>query len=182
MKKCLSALALICLTVPAVGSARDASLKLPDFSPLAAKATESVNLSLNPCLLKIAAAMLDDKDADDAATKKVLSGIKSIEIRSYQFATDFAYSAADIDAVRQQLSAPGWSQVMQVHDRKKSQNVDMYILLDNNRTNGFALIASEPREFTIINIVGSIAIEDLPRLEQHLHLRDLAAGQAHLLM
>ena len=41
----------------------------------------------------------------------------------------------------------------------------MYILVENNRTKGFALIASEPREFTIINIVGSINIEDLPKLE-----------------
>jgi hypothetical protein len=181
MKSRLSLIALACL-LPLLGEAQDASLKLPDFGPLAAKATESVNISLNPWLLRIAGAMLDDKDADDAATKKVLSGIKSIEIRSYQFATDFAYSEADIQTVRQQLSAPGWSQVMQVHDRKKSENVDMYILLDKNRTNGFALIASEPREFTIINIVGSIAIEDLPRLERQLHLQNLPVGQARLLM
>jgi hypothetical protein len=182
MKSRLGVIALACLLLPILGEAHDASLKLPDFSPLAAKATESVNLSLNPWLLRIAGAMLDDKNADDAAAKKVLSGIKSIEIRSYQFATDFAYSTADIEAVRQQLSAPGWSQVMQVHDRKKSENVDMYILVDNNRTNGFALIASEPREFTIINIVGSIAIEDLPRIEHQLHLQKFSVGQAHLLM
>jgi hypothetical protein len=43
------------------------------------------------------------------------------------------------------------------------------------------LIASEPREFTIINIVGSISMEDLPRLEKQLHLK-IGDGQAHLLM
>ncbi|HWX28627.1 MAG TPA: DUF4252 domain-containing protein [Steroidobacteraceae bacterium] len=175
-------LALACFLLPAWGSAQDAKLKLPDFSSLASKATESVNVSLNPWLLRIAAASMDDKDADSAATKKLLSAIKSIEIRNFQFSTDFAYSAADIDAVRRQLRAPGWSQLMQVHDRNKGADVDIYIRVENDRTSGFALIASEPREFTIINIVGSISVEDLPRLENHLHLPKTPVGQVHLVM
>jgi hypothetical protein len=175
-------LALACLLLPAWGAAQDAKLKLPDFSSLAGKATESVNISLNPWLLRIVASAMDDKDADSAATKKLLSAIKSIEIRNYQFATDSAYSAADIDAVRRQLAAPGWSQLMQVRDRKKGEDVDMYILLENDRTRGFALIASEPREFTIINIVGSIGVEDLPRLENYLHLPKTTVDQVNLVM
>jgi hypothetical protein len=175
-------LALACLLLPTLGAAQDPKLKLPDFGSLADKATESVNISLNPWLLRIAAASIDGKDPDSAATKKLLAGIKSIEIRSYQFATDSAYSAADIDAVRLQLTAPGWSRLVQVHNRKNREDVDMYILVENDRTNGFALIASEPRQFTIINIVGSISVEDLPRLENHLHLPKFDAGQAHLLM
>jgi hypothetical protein len=55
-------------------------------------------------------------------------------------------------------------------------------LIENNRTQGFALIASEPREFTIINIVGSISLDDLPKLEEQLHLPKVGVGQAHLLM
>jgi hypothetical protein len=175
-------LALTCLLLPTWAAAQDAKLNLPDFSSLEGKATESVNVTLNPWLLRIAAASMDDSDADSAATKKLLSGIKSIEIRNFQFATDFAYSAADINGVRRQLAAPGWSQLMQVHDRKNSKDVDMYILVENDRTRGFALIASEPREFTIINIVGSISVEDLPRLQNYLHLPKGAVGQAHLVM
>jgi hypothetical protein len=182
VKNPVAKLALACLLLPTLGAAQDAKLKLPDFGPLADKATESVNISLNPWLLRIAAASIDDKDPDSAATKKLLAGIKSIEIRSYQFATDSAYSVADIDAVRLQLAAPGWSRLMQVHNRKDREDVDMYILMENDRTNGFALITSEPRQFTIINIVGSISVEDLPRLENHLHLPKLDVGQAHLLM
>jgi hypothetical protein len=108
--------ALACLLLPGWGAAHDATLILPDFSSLAGKATESVNVSLNPWLLRIAAACVDANDPDGAATKKLLSGIKSIEVRNYTFATDFAYSAADIDAVRRQLAGPGWSQLAQVHD------------------------------------------------------------------
>jgi Domain of unknown function (DUF4252) len=175
-------LALACILLPTLGMAQNAALKLPDFGSLSGKAIESVNITLSPWLLRTMAAFVDDKDADSAATKKLLSGIKSIQVRSYEFATDFAYSIADIDAVRRQLAAPGWSQLMQVHNRDKNEDVDMYVLVENNRTTGFALITSEPRQFTIINIVGSISVEDLPKLQDQLHLPRVSSGQAKLLM
>jgi hypothetical protein len=182
MKIHAAILALACLLLPALGEAQDARLDLPDFRPLADKATESVNISLNPWMLRTMAALMDDGDADSAAVKKLLSGIKSVEVRSFHFATDFAYSAADIDAVRRQLAAPGWSQLMQVHNRHGNENVDMYILVEKELTHGFVLIASQPREFTIINIAGSISLEDLPKLQNQLHLPKVGAAQLHSLM
>jgi hypothetical protein len=182
MKMRIVEIALACLLVPAIACPQDAKLKLPEFKSLAGKATESVNISLSPWLLRMAGAFVDEKDADSAATKHLLAGIKSIEIRSYQFAADFVYSAADIDGVRSQLAGPGWNQLMQVHHRDKNEDVDMYVLIENNVTKGFALIASQPREFTIINIVGSISVDDLPKLESSLHLRKIADARANLLM
>jgi hypothetical protein len=178
----LKKMALACLLMPAFACAQEAKLKLPEFNSLAAKATESVNISLSPWLLRMAGAFIDEKDADSAATKHLLAGIKSIEIRSYQFAADFVYSAADIEGVRSQLAKPGWNQLMQVHHREKNEDVDMYVMIENNVTKGFALIASQPREFTIINIVGSISVDDLPKLESHLHLQKMADARANLLM
>ena len=107
---------------------------------------------------------------------KVTSSDGSIEIRSYEFATDFAYSKADIDAVRRQLTGPGWTPLVQVHDRAKNEDVDICLLIENNRSQGFALIASEPRQFTIINIVGSIDMADLPKIESYLHLPAAESG------
>jgi Domain of unknown function (DUF4252) len=182
MKMRMTDIALACFLVPALACAQDARLKLPEFNSFAGKATESVNISLSPWLLRMAGAFIDEKDADGAATKHLLAGIKSIEIRSYQFAADFAYSAADIDGVRSQLAKPGWSQLMQVHHREKNEDVDMYVMIENNVTKGFALIASQPREFTIINIVGSISVDDLPKLESHLHLPKMADARADLPM
>ncbi|MDP9090898.1 MAG: DUF4252 domain-containing protein [Pseudomonadota bacterium] len=171
-----------CLLLPLVSVAQEGKLKLPEFRALAGKATESVNISLSPWLLNMAGAFIDDKDEDSVATKHLLAGIKSIEIRSFQFSADNAYSAADIESVRSQLTGPGWSRLMQVHHREKSEDVDMYVLIENNVSKGFALISSQPREFTIINIVGSIAVDDLPKLQSGLHLPKMAEVRSHLLM
>lgn len=176
---------MTCLLMPTLGWTADGQLTMPDFRGLAEKATDSVHISLGPWLLHTVGRFMDydtHSDPDSAATKRLLSGIKSIEIHSFTFATDFAYSMADIDAVRRQLSAPGWSQLMQVRDGKKQENVDMYLMMDHNHTSGFALIASEPREFTIINIVGSFNPEDLPELQKQLHIHESKSGQARLLM
>lgn len=171
-----------CLLLPVLSVAQEGKLKLPEFRSLAGKATESVNISLSPWLLNMAGALIDDKDEDSVAAKHLLAGIKSIEIRSFQFSADNAYSAADIEGVRSQLTGPGWSRLMQVHDREKSEDVDMYVLIENNVSKGFALISSQPREFTIINIVGSIAVDDLPKLRSSLHLPKMAEVRTHLLM
>lgn len=171
-----------CLLLPVVSVAQEGKLKLPEFRSLADKATESVNISLSPWLLNMAGTFIDDKDEDSVATKRLLAGIKSIEIRSFQFSADNAYSAADIEGVRSQLTSPGWTRLVQVHHREKSEDVDMYVLIENDMSKGFALISSQPREFTIINIVGSIAVDDLPKLQSHLHLPKMAEVRNHLLM
>src|SRR5260370_38378050 len=119
-------IALACLLVPVLGAAQNAKLNLPEFRSLAGRATESVNISLSPWLLHMAGSFIDDKDEDSVATKRLLAGIKSIDVRSYQFATDNAYSTADVDAVRSQLAGPGWGQVMQGHHRVKTHRVERY--------------------------------------------------------
>src|SRR4029453_3459011 len=100
----------------------------------------------------------------------VLSGIKSIVVRSYEFDSDFVYSKDDVEAVRKQLSAPGWTQLAQVRKRDKAQEVDVYVALTDDQAKGFAIVASEPRKFTILNIVGSIDLEQIAKLQHHMDL------------
>jgi hypothetical protein len=39
--------------------------------------------------------------------------------------------------------------------------------VDRDKVNGLAIIASEPRELTIVNIVGSVDLQKLHQLEGH---------------
>jgi hypothetical protein len=149
---------------------RGPNLDLPSFSHLQSKATEVVDITLGTWPLALASKLMDADDAQDAEVKKLLSGIKSIAIRSYEFDSDFAYSKEDVEAVRDQLSAPGWTQLAQVRKRNKAQEVDVYMALDGDHANGFAIVASEPRKFTILNVVGSIDLNQLAKLRNHVDL------------
>ena len=146
-------------------AASPAQLMLPDFEALAAKASESVNISLDPALLGLAAGFLDSSDPDDAATKELIRGLKGIYVRSYTFGADFAYPAAQVEQVRKQLAGPGWQRLLEAQNSRERTHVDIYVAVDRGVASGLAIIASEPREFTIVNIVGSIDLAKLRRLE-----------------
>jgi hypothetical protein len=166
-RKLLTLALLIASTLLLAQTARgaDALLKLPNFDALGSKASKVVNITLDPALLGIAARFLDDAQPEDAAAKEIITGLKGIYVRSYSFETDFAYPKDDVDNVRKQLSGQGWQRLVEVRSNKDHANVDIYISVDAGKANGLAIIASEPREFTIVNIVGSIDLEKLHRLE-----------------
>jgi hypothetical protein len=160
--------ALACAGLPTFTVAQSPQLNLPSFAGLQQKATESVDITIGSLGLGLMSALMDEHDRDSADIKKVVKGLKSVQVRNYQFASDFAYSKADIDVVRTQLAAPGWTALAQVHDRKKNEDVDVYVALDNQKVTGFAVIASDPREFTIVNIVGAVDLQQMASLQQHL--------------
>jgi hypothetical protein len=158
-------LSLSLLAATALGATPQPKLLLPSFDGLADKATESVSITLDTTLLGMAAKFLDPNKPEDAAAREVLAGLQGIYVKSYTFDEDFAYPKADVDKVRKQLTAPGWSRLVEVRSKKEQTNVDIYMSVDGNKALGLAIIASEPREFTIVNIVGSVDLDKLHRLE-----------------
>lgn len=155
----------IALQAPALAWASNPKLVIPEFASLAQKATDSVTITLDPALLSMASRFLDVSDPQDAATQEVIKGLRGIYVRSYTFDKESAYNQTDIDAVRAQLSAPGWNRLVQTHSAKTRADVDIYVMVDKNQAVGLALIASEPRQFTIVNIVGAIDLDKLHKLE-----------------
>lgn len=155
------------LALPALAAAAEPGrLQLPDFSALSKKATQSVDISLGPSLLQLAGGVIgDDGDANGAAVNDLIKGLKGIYVRSYTFDRPGEYSAADVKALRAQLLTPGWIPVVSTHDMKQGETVDIYLLRDGDHTDGVAIIAAEPRELTIVNIVGPIDLARLARLQ-----------------
>jgi hypothetical protein len=165
MRNCSLRLFFALLAPTLAWAAPNPRLVLPEFAALAQKATESVTITLDAALLAMAGRFLNGNDPQDAATKEVLKGLQGIYVRSYTFDKDAAYQQTDIDAIRNQLSAPGWNRLVETRSRKSQANVDIYIMVANNQATGLALIASEPRQFTIVNIVGAIDLDKLHKLE-----------------
>lgn len=140
-------------------------LLLPEFAALADKASEVVNVTLDQRLLSMGCRFLNVDDPEQAEFRKVCTGLRGIFVRHFTFDKDFAYPKADIDSVRRQLNGPGWSQMVNVRSNKANTNVDVYVLIDGEKAQGLSIIASQPREFTIVNVVGSIDLEQLHDLK-----------------
>lgn len=163
------------LAVSGAPASANPLLQIPDFEGLAAKASESVTVTLDAALLQMAARFLSAEDPEDAEVRKIIAGLKGVYVRSYTFDTDFAYPQADLASVRRQLSSPGWQRLVEVRKRREGTAVDVYVSVvpGSNQANGLAIIASEPRQFTIVNIVGAIDLDMLHKLQGKVGIPDL---------
>jgi hypothetical protein len=128
---------------------------------LAAKAKESTDITLDGAMLQMAGKFLAGK-ADDSKAKDLLSNLKAITVKTFEFAQEGQYRQEDLDPIRTQLQAPGWSKIISNHSEKESSEI--YTKLDGNRVTGFAILAAEPKELTVVYIEGSIDLADLAQL------------------
>ena len=172
LKPSLAALAAtVTLALTSGPAAADPELKIPDFSHLRQVAVDSVDVTLDGFLLRIASKFAEAEGSPEAqAGASLLRGLKSVRVRNFTFDTDDAYSHADVESVRKQLTGPDWSSLVQVRKRAAKENVDVYICMEGDKATGLAVIASEPREFTIVNIIGSIDIDRIAELQGQLDL------------
>jgi hypothetical protein len=167
----LMVLGAACLALPTFAAAQGPQLRLPSFSSLREAATESVNIDLGSLPLRLTAWLMSDDDPDSAEVKKTIKGLKSVQIRSYTFSSDFTYPQADLDQVRAQLSGPGWNPLVQLRkhadqDGTGKETVDIYVAMEDRKVKGLVIIDCEPREFTIVNIVGTVDLEHLASLRK----------------
>jgi len=171
---------VLCFAFPILGHAQSPELKLPAFDHLRAKAIETVDINLGAWPLRFAALFMDKDDPEEAGVKEVLRNVKSLQVLSYTFDHDNEYPQAEIDSVREQLRQGGWSQLVQVRNRQEQSSVDICVILDDDgkHAKGLAVVASEAREFTIVNLVGSIDLESLGKLEGHFGVPRLNAMRA----
>ena len=155
------------LALPTASFAASPHLDIPSFNHLRAKANDSVNVTIGGTLLHFVSriAASDDSDEDAKAAASVIKDISSIQVRSYTFDEDGAYSMADIDAVRKQLDAPGWTRLVEQHKREPREDTDVFMCLEDGKIKGIAVISSEPREFTIVNVIGNIDVDKLAKLK-----------------
>jgi hypothetical protein len=149
-------------------------IRLPaSLEKLAAKAEESVDVTLDSHMLKLTSQLLSSSDKDESKAKKALAGLENITVRSYRFANEGAYNPADLDAVRAQLKMPDWSRMVGVKC-KSGDNADVYLkVMPDGAIAGVVIIAAEPREFTMVSITGRLDLAQLAGLGGSYHIPEL---------
>lgn len=163
---------LLIATSAVIANAQDSQLKLNSLDHLAAKASRSVDVNLDGRLLRLASGVFDEKDVDEAKIKKLIAGVKGVYVRNFEFESDGQYTTADIEALRTQLRSPGWMRMVDVKS-KKDGNLEVYVLMNGDQVGGLAVVSSEMRELTVVNIVGSVDLDKLADLEGHLGIPEL---------
>jgi hypothetical protein len=152
-------------------------VKMPaNLDRLEAKASEVVNVQLDGALIQLASRFLSDKDPDEANVKRLVGGLKGIYVKSFEFEEKGQYNPSDVEELRAQLRAPAWARIVGASSKKKGENSEVYLKTEGGQITGLAIIVTDPKELTIVNIVGSIRPEDIRDLGGHMGIPKIDIG------
>ena len=155
---------LLIVSSTLIANAQDSRIQTASLDHLAAKASESVDVNVDERLMKMAAKVFSDQDADERKIKKLVEGLKGIYVRSFEFDASGQYTDADLESIRTQLRGPGWTRMVNVTS-KKDGKLEVYLLFHGDMVNGLAVLHSDEKELTIVNIVGPVDLDKLAQLE-----------------
>lgn len=168
IRSLVCALACVAVLTPGRAFAQTAQLRLDQFDALASRAKEAVNVSLDQSMMQMAGAFLAGasgaaKNSAEAVKgiADVVAGLKGIYVRNFSFEKDGAYSPKDLESVRAQLKAP-WTSI--VTTREEHETIDVYTWPENGQIGGLAVVVVEPKQVTVVNLVGKIDITKLASL------------------
>lgn len=149
--------------------AQNAKLDLSQLDKLASKASEVTNVTLDGSMLKLAAEQMSQKAATAKSQNKAFAAnmvqrLKGIYVKSFEFDQPGGYSKADLEGVTKQLESGGWKAIVHVEEKKSGETTGVYVMQEGGETVGMAVVAAEPKELTVVNLVGPIDFSQLGSL------------------
>jgi hypothetical protein len=151
---------VMALALAAVASGQQIDLSALD--KLSSRAKSVVNVTLDEDKLKFASAFLSNEDTNQEAAKTLVGGLKSINVRVFEFDKPGSFASSDMDAIRSQLRTPGWSKLVEARDGDEIAEVYMYS--KGKDLGGITVIAGEKLELAVVNIVGPVDLKTLGSL------------------
>jgi Domain of unknown function (DUF4252) len=125
-----------------------------DFPNLAAQAKEKAEVDLDAAALTVLGQM--------PQTKGALSGVSGVFVRHYEFAAAGAYSDSDLDPLRRQVEGDAaWSRIVSV--KEAGESTQIFALKTGGAPGGLLVISAEPKEVTVVEILGTV---DLAHLQE----------------
>jgi uncharacterized protein DUF4252 len=168
-----TALILLLLFAPSmVAKAQDSRIQMGGLDHLATKASQTVDVNIDERLMRMAAKLFSDKDEDEREVKALIANLKGIYVKSFEFDVAGQYVAADVESIRTQLRAPGWTRLVNVTSKKEGM-LEVYLLFNGDKVGGLAVLHTDDKEFTVVNIVGPVDLDKLAKLEGQLGVPDL---------
>jgi len=158
-------LGVAALALPAVAQTDQLPAPPPIEKELAARASNVTEVTLGKNMLAFAAKIMNGKDQDQTAVRQLIEGLDGIYVREYEFDKDGQYSMEQIEQLRKYFETSEWSSLVRERERKTGESTDVMVKLVNGESRGMFILETEPRELTIVLILGPIRMEDLGKLK-----------------
>ncbi|MFY9609593.1 MAG: DUF4252 domain-containing protein [Blastocatellia bacterium] len=138
---------------------------MTNLDHLAETADKTIDVTVDEGIIKLAMSVLNPKRSpDEAKIIDILSGLKGVYVKRFEFEKEGAYAMSDADPVRTQFNAPGWQRIARVTSKREG-SFDVVLMSEGSIIKGLAVLAAEPKALTVVNVVGSIDLAKLRDLE-----------------
>jgi len=158
-------LGAVALTATALAQSMPLPLPPAVEKELASRASDVTEVTLGKNMLAFAAKFMNGKDKDDAATKQLIEGLDGIYVRSYDFDKEGQYSTDEVEQLRKYFETSEWTPMVRERERKNGETTDVMVKLVNGEAHGLFVLTAEPKELTIVLILGPVRMEDLGKLK-----------------
>jgi hypothetical protein len=158
-------LALCGLLATSFAAAQQDKLQLDHLNWLASRATESIEVSLDQTALRALTRLAPLTGREHEKLSALSSRLKGVYVRGYEFEREGEFTTDDIEAIRSQLRAPGWTRVVQVGGRNGS-NEEVFLKQGNDDIDAYAVVSSAPQKICVINVIGPLKLDDIGLLDR----------------
>jgi hypothetical protein len=153
------------LAAPALAQNSPLPLPAPVEKELAARASNVTEVTLGKNMLGFAAKFMNGDNKNDAATRRLIEGLDGIYVRNYEFEKPGEYSMVDINKLRQYFESPEWTPIVHERDVKSGESTDVMMKMINGESRGMFVLSAEPKELSIVMILGPIRMDELGQLK-----------------
>lgn len=158
-------LAAAALAVPVVAQNSELPAPPPIERELAARASNVTEVTLGKNMLAFASKFMNGKGKDEDSTRQLIQGLDGIYVREYEFDKEGQYSPEDIEQLRKYFETSEWSPIVRERERKSGETTDVMVKLVNGESHGMFILTAEPKELTIVLILGPIRMDELGALK-----------------
>jgi hypothetical protein len=160
------------MTLAPLASAQKLELK---FDALAARASEKAEVDLDGSILKLLPQLLSKDDRDGKSPViEVLGGLREIHVRNYEFDKTGAYTDADLEPLRKQVSeGSGWSRI--VHVKEDGESTEVFMQTQGGKIGSCLILSAESRELSVVYLVGTMTVAQMKGLADPSAVDSLAA-------
>jgi len=169
--KTIALASFIVLAVAASALAQNPRIETNQLDALAAKASQTVDVNIDERLIQLTSRFLG-KDPDEQKVREIINGLKGIYVKSFEFEKEGDYAVADLESVRSQLRNSAWNKIVNIQSKKEG-SVEVYLMSNGGQISGLAVLASDPKEITVVNIIGNVDLDKLSALEGQFGIPDL---------
>jgi len=166
------------LSVPALAQTAPLPAPSPVEKELAARASNVDEITLDKHMLSFASQFMAHKESnnplanqinpnaqqDEDATRKLIEGLDGIYVRDYEFDKEGLFTAEQIEQLRAYYETGEWSPMVRDRDRKTGESSDVMVKLVNGESHGLLILDVEPKEISIVLILGPVHMQDLHKV------------------